>query len=707
MQESHILKTKIEALPATRSATISRLKSVGIRTFEDLLNYIPRRYDDRSIIAPIFSLQVGDKVSIVGTIDEIKNQYARSRLTIQTADITDETGSIQAVWFNQRYLARALKPGSKVALWGEVKLYRNKKIISPMEYENVIDDNQKFSHVGAIIPVYQETRGLSSKTIREKMQYVLNLIAAEELLDLEFLPDEILTTNNLISEYSALTSAHRPNSAQQIKEARHRLAFDELFILQLAANLTRKQWDEEKVGNPLKIDLFKSKIDSFISSFPFTFTNAQVKATSEVLSDLANSKPMNRFLQGDVGSGKTAVAAVAAFATHLNGFKTLVMAPTEILAQQHYRTFTELFKDTNVKVSLVTGSTQKKVSSIKIKDIDAQNTKYSIPNTDVIVGTQALLHRALDVENLPAGRQVGFVVIDEQHRFGVKQRSQLKQLGINPHLLTMTATPIPRTAALTIFGELDMSVIDEMPLNRLPIKSWVVPSVKRQAAYTWIDKQIDNGDQIFVICPLIDESENESLASTRAAQKEFQTLSETIFTKRRLALLHGKMKSAEKEKIMKSFKDKEVDILVSTSVVEVGIDIPNATVIIIEGAERFGLAQLHQLRGRVGRGTKQSYCLLFTSDLMPFQTPRLTYFAGHLKGIDISEYDLLNRGAGEMYGTKQHGYSDLKIASLTDYPLIQKTREAVKSFSTQFDLEDCPNLKKRIEALTVDSIARD
>ncbi len=689
MQEVKVLEEKIESLPATRSTTISRFKSVGVKTFGDLLNYFPRRYDDRSVIAPIFTLQVGDKVSIIGTIDEVKNQFARSKLTIQTANITDDTGTIQAVWFNQRYLSNAIKPDQKVALWGEVKLYRGKKIISPQEFESLGDESKKLSHVGAIVPVYQETRGLSSKTIREKVLHLINLSKDTNFPDSEFLPSSILSANGLISEHSALIQIHRPTSAKEVKDAKQRLAFDELFIIQLAAFYTRKHWDQERVGNSLKVELFKDQINEFIKALPYALTNGQKKAVDEILSDLKKSKPMNRFLQGDVGSGKTVVAAIAAYVSFLNSFKTLIMAPTEILAQQHFATLSELFKNTKVKVLLVTGSS--KISNFKLQ----------ISNSQVIIGTQALLHRMADT------KKIGLVVIDEQHRFGVKQRSQLKQVGINPHLLTMTATPIPRTVALTIFGELDMSIIDEMPLNRLPVKSWVVPSAKRQAAYDWIEKQIANGDQVFVICPLIDESPVESLASTRAAQKEFTTLSEKIFPKRKLALLHGKMKSVEKEMIMTAFKNKEIDILVSTSVVEVGIDIPNATVILIEGSERFGLAQLHQLRGRVGRGSKQSYCLLFTSDLMPFQSPRLSYFASHNKGIDISEFDLQHRGAGEMYGTKQHGYSDLKIATLTDYSLIQKSREAVKSFTNQFDLQDFPNLKKRIEALTVDSIARD
>lgn len=690
MHETHSLETKIECLPATRSATITRLKSLGIHTYNDLLKYIPRRYDDRSIIAPIFSLQVGDKVSIIGAVTEVKTQYARSRLTIQTTEITDETGTISAVWFNQRYLSRALPAGQKAAFWGEVKLYRNKKVISPQEFEIITDDNNTLSHVGAIVPVYQETRGLSSKTIREKILHVISLMKDLHPEQFEFLPEKIISLNGLLSEYDALLKAHTPKTAQDVKEARQRLAFDELFILQLAALLTRKQWDEEKVGTPMNFDSVAKNLEKFIATFPFSLTRAQQKSIDEVLQDLSRTKPMNRFLQGDVGSGKTVVAAVASYATYLNKYKTLIMAPTEILAQQHYATFTQLFKNTKVSIALLTGSTKKR-----------KEESANLEKIDIIIGTQAILHRALDA------KRIGLVVIDEQHRFGVKQRSQLKQQGLNPHLLTMTATPIPRTAALTIFGELDMSIIDEMPSNRLTVKSWVVPSSKRTAAYGWIEKQVQNGDQIFVICPLIDESDTESLASTRAAQKEFITLSETIFPNRRLALLHGKMKSAEKEQIMNSFKNKEIDILVSTSVVEVGIDIPNATVIIIEGAERFGLAQLHQLRGRVGRGKKQSYCLLFTSDLIPFQTPRLSFFAAHPKGIDISEYDLQHRGAGEMYGTKQHGYSDLKIATLSDYALIQKTREAVKIFSTQFALEDFPNLSKKIDLLTIQSIARD
>ena len=500
MQEDNVLEAKIESLPATRSATILRFKSVGIKTFGDLLNYFPRRYEDRSVIAPIFSLQVGDRVSIVGTIDEVKNQFARRKLTIQTANIADDTGVIQAVWFNQRYLSNAIKPAQKVALWGEVKLYRSKKIISPQEFEIFGDENKKLSHVGAIVPVYQEIRGLSSKTIRDKALYLINLFREIDQIDIEFLPQSLLSTNGLISEHSALIKIHKPSSAQDVKDAIRRLAFDELFTIQLAAHFTRKHWDQEKVGNDLKVELYTKHIEEFIKALPYDLTSSQKKSTDDILSDLKKTKPMNRFLQGDVGSGKTVVAAIASYVTFLNGFKTLLMAPTEILAQQHFATLSELFKNTKVKVSLVTGGS-KKLHSEKL------------PNSDLIVGTQALLHRAIDVKN------IGLVVIDEQHRFGVKQRSQLKQIGINPHLLTMTATPIPRTVALTIFGELDMSIIDEMPLNRLPVKSWVVPSAKRKAAYDWIEKQIANGDQVFVICPLIDESERESLASTRAAQK--------------------------------------------------------------------------------------------------------------------------------------------------------------------------------------------
>lgn len=686
MNPAVTLETSIDHLPKTRSATIQRLKKLGITRLIDLLTYIPRRYEDRSIHSSIATVQVGEKVTITGTITAFKNQFARSGLTIQTAILKDATGELELVWFNQRYLSRVIPQGQQLSVWGEVKEYRSRKVLFPHEFEQPTSTHATL-HLGKLVPLYAETAGLSSKTIREKMQVAISAVLTSDPAQLEHLPERILQEYDLLTLKDALIRVHNPRTTDDIKAARRRLAFDELFILQLGSRITRQLWSEERVRRPFTIASRVSHIQSFIERLPFELTVSQQKAIGEVLGDLELSKPMNRFLQGDVGSGKTAVAAVAAYATYINDYDTLVMAPTEILAQQHYKTLSEFCATMKIPVQIITGSRKK--------------NDRTISSPGIIVGTHALLHTPFTSD------RIGLVVIDEQHRFGVKQRAELKNLGLHPHLLTMTATPIPRTVALTIFGELDMSVLDEMPKNRLPIKSWVVPSQKRQAAYAWIDDQLTQGAQAYVICPLIDESDRESLATTKAAQKEYERLSKELFPHRRVGLLHGKMKSDQKTEVMEQFKQQHIDILVSTSVVEVGIDVPTATIIIIEGAERFGLAQLHQLRGRVGRGNQQSYCLLFPTDLTSSQSPRLQFFAGHTKGSDIAEYDLLNRGVGELYGTKQHGYTELKVASLSDATLIQQTREAVALFSKHYSLSDYPKIQRALNDRSVSSIAKD
>lgn len=678
-----MLGQTIDSLPNTSVVTIKRLQSLGIKTYWDLLNYFPFRYEDRSIISPIFSLQEGDIITVSGTIQSMKNEYARRGMTLQKALLEDQTGKIGLTWFNQSYIATSLKPGMHVTVWGEVKKYGSLKTIIPQEYEVMKTHNAELLHLGRIVPIYSEVRGLSSKTIREKIWHVLKSINLIE----EYLPKDIIQQHKLKDEFSAYRDIHFPQTNKQIKEAKHRLSFDELFEIQLATSLVKREWKLEKVGTPFKISNFNSptgeQISNFIKSLPFQLTDSQKKVINEILHDLASEHPMNRFLQGDVGSGKTVVAAIAAYAAHLNGFQSIIMAPTEILAEQHYKTLTEMFKNTNIDIGIQT-------KSKKLKD-----------QPDIAIGTHALLNSRLNFKN------VGLVVVDEQHRFGVRQRALLKEKGVHPHLLTMTATPIPRTVALTIFGELDMSVIDEMPKNRLPIKSWFVPREKRQAAYNWIAQKIQKGDQAFIICPLIEESEIESMKSVKAAVKEYEHLSKNIFPHLKLGLLHGRVKPKEKEELMQQFKNGKVDILVSTSVVEVGIDIPNATIILIEGSERFGLAQLHQLRGRVGRGDKQSYCLLFSdSDLLHVER-RLHFFAANINGMKLAEYDLERRGAGELYGTKQHGYTDLHIASLTDYPLIEKTKEAVEHFLENYSLDEFKLLQERIKQRNIAEIAKD
>ncbi len=672
-----MLTAAIESLPATSILTVRRLKSLEIKTFWDLLNYFPFRYENYCLSSSINKLQSGEAVTVRGRVVETKNEYTRSRITLQKLKLDDGTGEIVITWFNQPYLVNLFKTATYVAVSGVVKINRQKLTLEPKEYEVLRSLDQTTIHTGRIVPIYSEKRGLSSRTLREKIYFIL-----KNKLE-ECLPKKIVDQFNLIDEATSYQNIHFPKSSELARKSHDRLSFDELFIINLSSNLTRQQWEKERVGRPFKVN--SVKINSFIQNLPFKLTNDQQKAIKVILKDLAASRPMNRFLQGDVGSGKTVVAAIAAYVAYLNGYKTLFMAPTEILAQQHYQTLQNLFKNSTVKIGLQTGS--KKIKSI----VDYQ----------IILGTHALLSQKLTIET------IGLVIIDEQHRFGVQQRAVLKAKGINPHLLTMTATPIPRTVALTLYGELDISVIEEMPLGRIPTKTFLVPKHKRIDGYKWIREKIKQGDQAFIICPLIEESEAETLLSVKAASKEYERLAKEIFPDLKLGLLHGKIKSQEKERIMRDFKNKKYDILVSTPVVEVGIDVANATIMVIEAAERYGLAQLHQLRGRVGRGKKQSYCLLYTEREDRNILDRLNFVAKNNSGIKIAEYDFKRRGPGEIFGVRQHGYLDLNIASLSDLSLIEKTKQAVKMFTANYTIKNFPEIQQRIEKYKLDQISRD
>lgn len=681
------LDTSIENLPSTSIITIRKFKKIDILTFWELLNYFPFRYENYSLISSINRLQPGEVVTVIGEIKKIRNEITRKGLKIQKILISDNTGEITLVWYNQPYLTKILKPKKIIAIAGEVKEFGNSLIIEPQEYE-FYQNKENLKHTGRIIPIYPEKKGLSSKTIREKIFWLINLI---NKLNLEFFPKEILQYNRLLDENIAYKNIHFPENKHLAKQARERLAFDELFIIQLSANIIKKQWEKEVVGNQFFLSpSIKEKINQFIANLPFELTNAQKKVWWEIQNDLTKTKPMNRLLQGDVGSGKTIVCALASYLAYLNGFQSLIMAPTEILANQHYFTLTNLFSGLPLKIGLQTGS--KKIT---------KKTKEIIENYDIIVGTHALINEKINF------KKVGLVIIDEQHRFGVKQRALLKEKGINPHLLTMTATPIPRTIALTLYGELDLSIIDEMPKGRLPVKTYLVPNEKRDKGYQWIkDKIKETGGQVFIICPLIEESEVETMKSVKAATIEYEKIKK-IFSPYKVGLLHGKMSAKEKDIILNDFKNRKFDILVSTPVVEVGIDIPNAVIMIIEGADRFGLAQLHQLRGRVGRGEKQAYCFLFTEKNDENTLKRLNFFAQNNNGLKLAEFDLQHRGPGEIYGTKQHGIINLKVASFTDYQLIEKTKRAVNYFLNHYKLDDYPILKKRLEEYNIKQITRD
>lgn len=677
------LQTTIELLPRTRTQTIKKFKSIGINTFDDLINFFPSRYEDYSVVSEISRLQPGEVITVIGQIVEVKQLFLRSHMNIQKIILKDHTGKIEISWFNQPYLLTLFKKDVALSVSGLIKQFGSKLTIDPKEYEVITAYDEETVHTGRIIPIYPEKRGLSSHTIRQKIWFTLQNYMKEE-----FLPPKIIEYNKLMAETQAYQAIHFPKDKSDLERSISRLSFDELFILQLSTLYVRHNWEKEKVSHTYKVTAYKKEIDSFVHCLPYTLTNSQSKVISDIFLDLEKKRPMNRFLQGDVGSGKTVVAAVACYMTYLNGYQSLIMAPTEILAVQHYKTLTSMFiKEFKLKIILLTSATKP--------------NKKELESANIIVGTHALFQKKITYKN------VGLVVIDEQHRFGVAQRALLKKKGINPHLLTMTATPIPRTAALTLYGELDLSVIDEMPKGRVPIKTYVVPKIKRLNAYDWIAKKIEeNKAQAFIVCPFIEESEHETMKSVRAAKKEYEYLQKTIFPRYSLALLHGKLTSKDKESIMDDFKNKKIDILIATTVVEVGIDIPAATIMMIEAAERYGLAQLHQLRGRVGRGSKESYCLLFTESESRAVQKRLLFFANTMLGMKLAEYDLAQRGAGQIYGLEQHGNSELKLASLFDYELIEKTKKAAGYFYTVYKLSDYSEIQKKLYTLKPEFVAK-
>jgi len=706
------LTTPIKEVSQTYKKYASRLEKLGIKTLEDFLYHAPARYEDYSLISKIGEVQAGETVTIQGEVLEIKNLYTSRFKKIQKGKIKDKTGVIEVIWFNQPYLVKYIKNGDIISLSGKIKDFNGKKILESPEYE-LLSLSQAEPHLpagkqgaepsgtihtGRLVPVYPETRGVSSKWLRRQIHNILN-DHRQNLL--EYIPYSILKNNGLTGLLDAIEQLHFPKNLENIEKARSRLSFNELFLLHLTAKQRSRNWEKNLTGSSFSISRFNKDLENFLQKLPFELTMAQKKAVKEIFSDLEGKKPMNRLLEGDVGSGKTVVSAIAMYLAFLNGYQSVLMAPTEILAQQHFNTIKKLLLPLDVKVNLITGSNKSikyKEVSIKNKNKEIPNTKYLIQNTDILIGTHAVLSEKINFDNL------GLVVIDEQQRFGVEQRAVIRKKGKNPHLLTMTATPIPRTIALTMYGDLNLSFLDEMPMGRKKIKTWLVKTEKRNDAYEWVKKEIkENNSQVFIICPFIEESE--SMQTVKAAKTEFERLKKEVFQKEKLGLLHGKLKSKEKDQVLLDFKEKKLDILVATPVVEVGIDIPNAAIIIVEASERFGLSQLHQLRGRVGRGNAQSYCLLFTESKNPKTYERLKAMEKINNGAQLAELDLKLRGPGEIYGVKQHGLPMLKIASFSDFNLIEKTKEeAEKIFS---DLEKYPLLKEKIKNVNIKEVSPD
>lgn len=688
------LESPVEKLYMIGPAYAKRLKKLEINTAEDLIHHYPFRYDDFSTFSKIALVHPGEKLTIQGEVVSIKNEYTKHRKKIQKAVVADESGQIDVVWFNQPFLVKNIHPGDRINLSGKIDWFASKIVLVSPEYE-ILREGKPIIHTGRMVPVYPETRGVSSKWLRSRIRPILSQCLA--YLD-EYLPQKIINQYGLTSFQEAVLKIHFPENPLEAKRARERLAFDELFLIQLASLKRKLEWKKETVGNVLQISPFQAQIKQFQENLPFVLTKAQRRCVGEILTDLGTPQPMNRLLQGDVGSGKTVVAAVAMYVAFLNHFQSLLMAPTEILAFQHFQTITDLLKPLKVKIALRTRS----------KKVDPSR---AIP--DIVIGTHALLSAKVDFN------RVGLVVIDEQHRFGVEQRAFLRSKGVNPHLLTTTATPIPRTVALTLYGELDLSFIDEMPKGRKMVKTWVVPRQKREAAYEWMRKKIKEASgekakpsttyqQAFIICPLIEESQVETMQSVKAATTEFKRLKKEVFPDLKLGLLHGRVKSKEKEEVLAKFRQGKINILVATPVVEVGIDIPQATMMMIEGAERFGLAQLHQLRGRVGRGALASFCLLFTESASQKAFKRLKAMEKLHIGANLAELDLKLRGPGEIYGTKQHGFLNLKVASMTDFALIEKTRTAATSLVERDpELTSFSLLQERLKKHTIKKVAPD
>lgn len=657
----YTLDTPIGKLPRINERYLKRFHKLGLVTVRDLLYHFPNRYDDFSKIIPIRDLKLNEIATIQGEIVSIDNiRTFKRRINITEAIVKDETGVVKAIWFNQPFLVKNIKEGKKISLSGKYSLGAKGPYLSNPSYE-MMTLGKVPTHTAGLVPVYPETIGLGSRFLRYYIKLILPL--ANQLK--EFLPWDVLKKEKLPSLTTALRNIHFPASLKLAEEAKKRFAFEELFLLQLFVLKQRKNLQKE---NAFKIPFNKDLIKKFVDSLPFKLTDDQRKSAWEIFLDLAKSEPMNRLLQGDVGSGKTVVAAMAGLEVAKAGFQVAFMAPTEILAQQHFKEINKLLSKFNLKIGLLTGA-EKKFSQ----------------TTDIAIGTHALIQKTVKFKNL------AMVIVDEQHRFGVEQRAALLHGSkVLPHLLSMTATPIPRTLALTIYGDLDISLINEMPKGRQKIITKIVPPEQREQAYEFIRREIKKGRQCFVICPRIEPSANPSTslgiegqlkidprkllwAEVKAVKEEYEKLANKIFPDLRIDMLHGKIKSKEKEKIMNDFRNKKIDVLVSTSVIEVGIDVPNATVMMIEGADRFGLAQLHQFRGRVGRGEHQSYCFLFSTS--GENTSRLRAIQKCENGFDLAEKDLEIRGPGQFYGIRQSGLPDLAMNSLKDINLVKSTRE--------------------------------
>lgn len=652
------LNAPLTTIRGVGKRTADILKKLGLETLGDLLWHFPRRYDDYSRLKPINRLFFNDEVTIIGIVEEISIRPIRKgRMKLVDAVISDGTGKLRITWFNQSWIANRLRPGCGVVLSGRVDQYLGHLTMKNPEWELLEQHNL---HTNRIVPVYPLTARITGKWLRRVINTVVTRMAPRIP---DPLPDSVLQSADLMPLGVALQQIHFPDNWDRLAQAQNRLAFEEMFLLQLGVLRQKMDWEQLRTD---PISIAPGWIDTFHTRLPYQLTSAQETALEDIISDLATAQPMNRLLQGDVGSGKTVIAAAAIAICAANGAQTALMAPTSILAEQHYRTMLQLLPNVAEippeSIRLLIGGTPENEK----REIYTGLAEGTIL---VVVGTHALLEDPVGFSRL------SLAVIDEQHRFGVNQRAALRAKGNNPNLLVMTATPIPRSLSLTIYGDLDLTIIDEMPPGRHTIDTRILHPEDRTQAYDFIINQIENGHQAFIIYPLVEESDK---IMAKAAVDEYRPLQEQIFAQYNVGLLHGRMRPEEKDSIMRKFRSDEYDILVSTSVIEVGLDIPNATVMLVEGANRFGLAQLHQFRGRVGRGTARSYCLLIPEKDDDIANQRLQAMKSTNDGFQLAELDLEQRGPGNFLGTRQSGFAELKMAQLTDIHLIEKARREAK-----------------------------
>lgn len=681
-----VINESIQYVKGIGPKKAEKLNKLGIYTIKDLLYYFPRQFEDRSIIKKIAQLEDEEKVTVKALITNIESYTPKKGMTITRIDVKDDTGFAKLTFFNREYIKNTFRVGDSILAFGKVK--KNGRFVElnscELEYLSASPKN-----IGKLVPVYPLSYGVTNKDIMNTVRMVFE---NKDIKIPEYMPEYLLKKYRLCGIEYAIKNIHFPKDKESLKIALYRLIFEELLVLQLGLFMYKGGSSDEKGI------LFKrnQRLDEVLKSLPFSLTRAQNRALNEIIDDMCSEKVMNRLVQGDVGSGKTVVALLALAECVFNGYQGALMAPTEILAQQHYESFTETFEDIGINVELLTGSVTKKQ-----KEGILQRAKDG--EIDILIGTHALIEDNVEFKN------IGLVITDEQHRFGVRQRGKLSSKGESPDILVMTATPIPRTLALILYGDLDISIIDELPPGRQPIETIAVEKKKRDKVYnSLVRREVDKGRQVYIVCPLVEESETLDITSATETAEEIKR---DFFPDLRVGLLHGKMKPSEKDTIMTAFKNHELDILVSTTVIEVGVNVPNSTLMIIENAERFGLAQLHQLRGRVGRGKHQSYCVLIYGSNSEVCRKRMSIMEETNDGFKISEKDLEIRGPGEFFGTMQHGVPELKVANLFKHMKILKTvqQEAriIIGEDPTLDFKEYRGLKREIESKFKDKIEKD